>query len=203
MTTTTTNEHGIITEAGAIRFERLLPGPIERVWEYLVDSDMRRTWLAQGPMELRPGGAVEMTWYNSELAGPEELTPEKFAKYEGYSMRGRVLEADPPHRLVYTWPEEVGSESEVSFELAERGEKVLLTLTHRRLDRRSLVVGVGGGWHSHLAVLEARLEGRDPPPFWPMVERLEHEYEARVPADQAVVAGPDRPSHIHSGQERE
>jgi uncharacterized protein YndB with AHSA1/START domain len=180
--TTTTAEHGVITEAGAIRFERLLPGPIERVWNYLVDSDKRRTWLAQGPMELRPGGTVQMTWRNSELA-PDEVMPEKFAGQEGHSMKGEILEAEPPRRLVYTWPEDNGDESEVSFELADRGDKVLLTLTHRKLARRSLMVGVGGGWHSHLAVLEARLEGRDPPPFWPMVERLKREYEARVPAE--------------------
>ena len=180
---TMTAEHGLITEAGAIRFERLLPGPIERVWEYIVDSDKRRTWLAKGPMDLRPGGSVEMTWHNSELARPDEVTPERFVKQEGYSMKGKVLEADPPRRLVYTWPEDNGDESEVSFELADRGDKVLLTLTHRKLGRRSLMVSVGGGWHSHLAVLEARLEGRDPPPFWPMVERLKREYEARVPAE--------------------
>jgi len=180
---TMTAEHGIITEAGAIRFERLLPGPIERVWAYITDSSKRATWLAEGPMELRPGGTVQMTWRNSELAGPDEVMPEKYAKNEGHSMKGEVLEADPPRRLVYTWPDASGDASEVSFELAERGDKVLLILTHRKLGRRGLMVGVGGGWHSHLAVLEARLEGRDPPPFWPMVERLAREYEARVPTE--------------------
>ena len=40
--TIATAEHGVITEAGAIRFERLLPGPIERVWDYLVDPAKRR-----------------------------------------------------------------------------------------------------------------------------------------------------------------
>lgn len=180
--TTATSDHGVITEAGVIRFERLLPGPIERVWGYLADSDKRRTWLASGPIELRPGGALEMTWRNSELAGSDETTPEKFAQYEGYSMTGRVIDADPPHLLAFTWPEEDGSESEVAFELAERDGKVLLTLTHRKLGTRGLMVGVAGGWHSHLAVLQARLEGRDPPPFWAMVERLEGDYEARIPA---------------------
>jgi uncharacterized protein YndB with AHSA1/START domain len=181
--TTATAEHGVVTEAGTIRFERLLPGPIERVWAYLTDSDKRRTWLAAGPMELRPGGALEMTWRNSELAGPGETTPERFVQYEGYSMQGRILEAEPPRLLVFTWPEEEGGESEVSFALAERGGKVLLTLTHRKLATRGLMVGVAGGWHSHLAVLEARLDGRDPPPFWPMVERVEQDYQERVPAE--------------------
>ncbi len=175
-------DHGVITEAGAIRFERLLPGPIERVWAYLADSDKRRTWLAGGPIELRPGGALELTWRNSELAGPDEATPEKFAQYEGHSMTGRVIEADPPRRLVFTWPEEDESESEVAFDLTERDGKVLLTLTHRKLGTRGLMVGVAGGWHSHLAVLQARLEGRDPPPFWAMVERVEADYEKRIPA---------------------
>lgn len=183
MTATASADYGIVTEAGAIRFERLLPGPIERVWAYLTESAKRRTWLAEGPMELRPCGTVEMTWRNSELAGPDETTPEKFAQYEGYSMTGRVIEADPPRRILFTWPEEEGGESEVGFELAERGDKVLLTLTHRKLATRGLMVGVAGGWHSHLAMLEARLEGRDPPPFWPLVERVEREYEARVPAE--------------------
>ena len=51
-----TSEHGVVTEAGSVRFERLLPGPIERVWAYLVDPDKRRLWLADGAMDARPGG---------------------------------------------------------------------------------------------------------------------------------------------------
>lgn len=180
--TISTAEYGVITEAGAIRFERLLPGPIERVWEYVTDSSKRRTWLAEGEMELRPGGAVEMTWRHSELAKPGETTPERFADDEGHSMRGRVLRVEPPRLLVYTWPMKEG-ESEVSFELTERGDKVLLTLTHRKLDSRALVVGVSGGWHTHLEVLRARLEGEDTPRFWETLERANQEYERRTPAE--------------------
>src|SRR5688572_29818333 len=36
-----------------VRMERLFPGPVERVWEFLVDPDKRALWLAGGPMELR------------------------------------------------------------------------------------------------------------------------------------------------------
>ena len=44
-----------------IRFERLLPGPIETVWSYLTESGKRGEWLASGPMELRVGGKVPET----------------------------------------------------------------------------------------------------------------------------------------------
>jgi len=61
--------YGVVTEPGTVRFERLLPGPIERVWSYLTESDKRRTWLASGEMELQVGGRVELIWRNSELTG--------------------------------------------------------------------------------------------------------------------------------------
>ena len=35
------------TAAQSVRFERLLPGPIERVWDYLTKPDLQRTWLAE------------------------------------------------------------------------------------------------------------------------------------------------------------
>ncbi|HEY1755821.1 MAG TPA: hypothetical protein VGG72_10525 [Bryobacteraceae bacterium] len=34
------------------RFERLLPGPIERVWDYLTQPDLRRTWLAESAGDI-------------------------------------------------------------------------------------------------------------------------------------------------------
>lgn len=174
-----TAEHGVITEAGAIRFERLLPGPIERVWEYLTVPEKRRLWLADGPMDLRPGGEMELTWRNSELARPDEIMPERFARFEGASMKGRIIRAEPPRLLVHSWDED----AEVIYELAERGDKVLLTLTNRKLPNRAEMVGVSGGWHSHLEMLTARLEGVEPPRFWDLVERVRSEYEERIPAE--------------------
>src|SRR3546814_6890859 len=93
--TTAAAEYGVITEAGAIRFERLLPGPIERVWEYLVDPDKRRTWLADGPMDARAGGQFEYIWRNSELSDEVDPAPEKYAAYAEHRMKGHVIEADP------------------------------------------------------------------------------------------------------------
>ena len=62
------SDYGVVTEAGAVRFERLLPAPVERVWDYLTDSELRRKWFAGGEMELRPGGAMALLFHNSELA---------------------------------------------------------------------------------------------------------------------------------------
>jgi uncharacterized protein YndB with AHSA1/START domain len=61
------SDFGVITEAGSVRFERVLSAPIERVWSFLTDSEKRGKWLATGAMELRPGGKAELTWDNSRL----------------------------------------------------------------------------------------------------------------------------------------
>ena len=43
------SEYGVVLESGAVRFERLLPGPIERVWSYLVEGEKRATvYFAKG-----------------------------------------------------------------------------------------------------------------------------------------------------------
>ena len=35
-----------LIEPGTVKMERLLPGPVERVWAYLTESDKRARWLA-------------------------------------------------------------------------------------------------------------------------------------------------------------
>ena len=47
------NEYGVVTDARTIWMKRLLPGPIERVWDYLTDSTKRGKWFASGKMDLR------------------------------------------------------------------------------------------------------------------------------------------------------
>lgn len=178
--TTATAEYGTITEAGTVRFERLLPGPIERVWAYLTESDKRAQWLAHGDMDLKAGGEMEYVWRNWELARADEVAPEKWNKE--FRMKGHVLKVDPPYLLVHTWDED-SSSAEVSFELSEVGDKVRLVLTNRRLPNRGELVGVSGGWHTHLDVLQEVLEGAPRTGFWDKAVRLTDEYEARTPTD--------------------
>lgn len=170
------------TESGTLRLERVLSGPIERVWRYLTDSQKRGEWLATGDMDLRVGGDVELTWFNSRLTPDGEPTPEQFRQHEGHTMRGRITACDPPHLLAFTW---TGGdrESEVRFELSERNGGVLLVLTHQGLVDRDGQISVASGWHSHLGILVALLEERTPPDFWRSYGHNKNEYQQRLSAN--------------------
>jgi uncharacterized protein YndB with AHSA1/START domain len=177
------NEFGVVTAARTIRFQRVLPGPIERVWAYLTESDKRSRWLAAGPMELSVGGRVELTFHHADFSTEAAPAPERFSKPEGGpTVQGRVTRCEPPRLLSYTWDGGSGDPSEVTFELSARGEDVLLVLTHRSLGRKAMG-SVGPGWHAHLGVLAEHLAGRTPRPFWPVFTALEEEYRRRLPVE--------------------
>jgi uncharacterized protein YndB with AHSA1/START domain len=160
----------------AVRLERLLPGPLERVWSFLTESDKRARWLAGGEWELRPGGRIEMNFQHDRLQ--PEPTPEKYRDMP-MSFTGKVLRIDPPRLIEFTWMETNGVASEVTFELAERGGKVALTITHRKVEGRDTLLSVSGGWDVHVGILEDVLAGRPPRGFWSTHARLEREYAQR------------------------
>lgn len=177
------DEHGVMPERGTIIFRRLLPGPIERVWEYLTDSDKRGLWLAKGKMELRVGGRVELNFFHADLSPIYEKTPDKYKDCEnGVSFTGRITRCEPPRVLAYTWAESWGEDSEVTFVLTPQDDDVLLVLTHRRLgDKRETLLSVAAGWHTHLGILMDHLRGKTPLPFWSVHSKLEAEYERKLP----------------------
>ena len=180
------DDHGVVTASGTLRFERLLPGPIERVWAYLTESEKRGKWLASGPMELKAGGEAELRFDHASLSPIKEPVPERYKeKAGGVARQIRVIECDPPRRLVLNWPGAIKEggpkhDSEVTFELEPKGDKVRLRLTHRRLTDRAQLLGFAGGWDTHLAILADNLEGRVPRPFWSTHEKLNREYEERL-----------------------
>jgi uncharacterized protein YndB with AHSA1/START domain len=175
------NDYGVLTEPGTLRLERVLPGPIERVWEFLTDGEKRGKWLASGQMDLRVGGPVELTFDNSHLTGRFEAAPEKYKELEKKaSFTGRVTRCEAPRLLAYTWAESWGGDSEVTFELTPRGQDVLMILTHRRLEGRDTLISVASGWHTHIGILIDVLSGRSPAAFWSTHARLEADYEQRL-----------------------
>lgn len=172
----TPNAYGALTEPATLTIERLLPGPIERVWAYLTESELRRKWLAAGPMEMKVGAPFEFVWRNDELTDPPGQRPPDFG--DEHRMQSRITEVDPPRKLAFAWQ---GS-GDVSFELEPRGDHVLLTVIHRRLPDRATLLKVGAGWHMHLDILVARATGKQPAPFWEGWSRLQREYDKRMPA---------------------
>lgn len=175
------SDYGVITEPRTIVFRRVLPGPIERVWAYLTESEKRAKWLASGPMDLHAGGLVELHFHHADLSPEADAIPEKYKHCEnGVTQVGHVIRCEPPRLLSQTWGEGVNGASEVTFELTPEGEDVLLTLTHRKLRDRDEMLSVAGGWHAHLGILVDHLNDRIPPPFWTTHRRLEGIYDGRI-----------------------
>jgi uncharacterized protein YndB with AHSA1/START domain len=172
----TLDAYGVLTEPATLKIQRLLPGPIERVWAYLTESELRRQWLAAGQMEMKIGSSVEFVWRNDELNNPPSPRPSGFP--EEHRMQSLITELDPPHKLSITW----GSTGGVSFELEPEGSEVLLTVIHRRVPDRATLLNVSAGWHMHLDILAARAAGQEPEPFWDGWSRLKKEYDQRLPA---------------------
>ncbi|WP_250462320.1 SRPBCC family protein [Microbulbifer litoralis] len=172
----TLNDYGTLTGSDTLRIQRLLPGPIERVWAHLTESDLRRQWLAAGEMQMATGSTFEFVWRNDELTDPPGQRPEGYG--EEHRMQSRITELDAPHRLAIEW----GSTGGVTFELEPHGAEVLLTITHHRVPDRSTLLSISTGWHAHLQVLAARLADVQAEPFWDAVNRLKADYDRRLPA---------------------
>lgn len=172
----TIDAYGTLTGPATLTIRRVLPGPIERIWAYLVEGELRRQWLAAGEMTLEVGAPFEFVWRNDDLTDPPGAKPEGFGAE--HRMTSVITELDPPRRLAFTWDETGG----VAIDLTPRGSDVLLTLTHRDLPRRAMLLGVSAGWHAHLDVLEARARDLDPAPFWDAWAKLREDYERRLPA---------------------
>lgn len=170
------SDYAILTAPDTARLQRLLPGPIERVWAYLTDSDLRRQWLASGDMEMRVGAPFELVWRNDELTDPPGQRPAGFEDDE-HRMQSRITALDPPRRLAIAW-----GTGDVSFELEPQGDKVLLTVTHRGLRDRATMLMIGAGWHMHLDLLVALTTDGTTEPFWDGWSRLRNEYDRRIPA---------------------
>jgi uncharacterized protein YndB with AHSA1/START domain len=167
---------GALIESATLKIQRLLPGPIERVWAYLTESELRRQWLGSGKMEMKQGTQFELVWRNNELSELPSKRPAGFP--EEQRMQSRITEFDPPRKLAIAW---AGS-GDVSFELDTQGSEVMLTIIHRRLPDRETLLKVAAGWHMHLDILVARANGRKAEPFWEGWTRLQMEYDRRLPA---------------------
>jgi uncharacterized protein YndB with AHSA1/START domain len=174
--------HVVATDATTLHLDRLLPGPIERVWSFLVDGELRARWLAGGPIEPRVGGEVRLRFHNNSLTGRAgDRPPAKYANAGGpFELRGTVTAYEPPHVLAYTWNEGSESPSQVRFELEPAGSQVRLRITHSLIATAGSRLSFAAGWQTHVEIMAARLAGAEPGPFWARHAELEAGYENRT-----------------------
>jgi uncharacterized protein YndB with AHSA1/START domain len=143
----TPDRDGTLTDVDgrdAVRFERRLGHPPERVWKALTDPDDLRAWF---PADIEG----DLTSPGAELSFP-------FRDREAETMGGEVLESDPPARLAFTWGEQI-----LRFELKPDGDGTRLVFTHAL--PRAETAKTAAGWQLRLVLLEARLAGEPEPGF--------------------------------------
>lgn len=76
-------------------------------------------------------------------------------------ITGKVLECDPPKRLVLSWvdPDNLKDKSRVTFEIEPMGDMVCLTVTHGSFKAGSPMAGkVSRGWPRVLSSMKSFLE---------------------------------------------
>lgn len=155
----------------SLRFERLLNAPLEKVWRFLVEPELRARWFMAGPTDLRVGGTIGMSMRHDALSDDNVPTPERYQPYLGHAWEERITRLEPPHLLAFTW--ENGEAGEVCIELTAVGNKTRLLLTHTGLRGPEDAVDFGGGWLSHLAALERRIVDQGVPNYWLLHDEAE------------------------------
>ena len=120
----------------------------EQVWRALTDADLTASyWGHANVSDWRPGS----TWEHRRTDGSDVV-----------DAGGRVLETDPPRRLVMTFgepaQEALPSASVVTFLVEPHEDIVRLTVTHENLADETALREISHGWPSVLANLKSLLE---------------------------------------------
>ena len=177
------DQYGRLIDQQTLVFERLLPGPVEKIFAYLWDGEKRGEWFASGAMPTVPGERFKMRFKHGDYSPHKSEAPENMKEIDrnGHDSVNTLIAYEPPYRLAFSFGPETrpGETSEVEFCLAPEGDKVRLTLTHRKIPDRAFLLSVSGGWHSHLDILEYKAKGETPPAFWDVWRRYEGVYDKR------------------------
>jgi uncharacterized protein YndB with AHSA1/START domain/DNA-binding transcriptional ArsR family regulator len=119
----------------------------EQVWHALTDADLTASyWGHANVSDWQPGSV----WEHRRTDGSDVV-----------DAGGRVLEVDPPRRLVVTFgepDEDAETASRVTFLVEPHEGIVRLTVTHERLADAQALREISSGWPAVLANLKSLLE---------------------------------------------
>jgi uncharacterized protein YndB with AHSA1/START domain len=156
------------TAPDTIQLERTLDAPVETVWRYLTEAELRSQWF-MGGTDARANSEFELLINHDKLSDDDVPSPENYAKMKGMAWHEKVIRFEPPRLLETTF--QGGKNGTVTYELSVQGEKTRLVLTHSGIQSGSGAEDFGSGWNSHLTVLEERLAGRGVKDFWALHAR--------------------------------
>jgi uncharacterized protein YndB with AHSA1/START domain len=151
-----------------IRLERTLDAPVDKVWRYLTEAELRSQWF-MGGTDAEPGGEFELLIDHDNLSDDDVPAPDYYSKMKGAVWSEKVVRFEPPRLLETTF--QGGKNGTVTYELFPDGEGTRLMLTHSGIQSGTGDEDFGSGWNSHLTVLEERLAGRGVKDFWALHAR--------------------------------
>ena len=151
------------TAPDTIRLERLLDAPVDKVWRYLTEAELRRQWF-MGGSDAAPNGQFELIVDHDNLSEDEVPYPESYAAFKGSVWTEKVIRFEPPRLLETTF--QGGKNGRVTYELFPDGERTRLVLIHSGIESGTGAQDFGTGWNSHLTVLQEKLAGRTVRDFW-------------------------------------
>lgn len=161
------------TAPDTIRLERSLDAAPETVWRYLTDAELRSRWF-MGGTDATAGGEFDLVVDHDRLSDDENAPyPENYACFKGSVWSEKVIRFEPPRLLETTF--QGGKNGTVTYELFPAGSSTRLVLTHSGIASPVGAQDFGGGWNSHLAVLQERLAGRGIKNFWALHARSKEE----------------------------
>jgi uncharacterized protein YndB with AHSA1/START domain len=141
-------EVAALPEGVRLQFRRSWPDPVADVWAALTEPERMLRWIGSYEGARHPGAAGTFTMTHEEQPAGEPM---------------RIVECDPPRRLVVEWENELAWR--VELDLTEQDGRTVLLFT-QLFPPGTEVTDYVLGWHWYLDKFAAEVSGGTPPGDW-------------------------------------